>query len=161
MAASVSFNPRRGDFYSKIDYRDEGVTRVRSFHYNSNDSIELLWTRTTPFNQFGGMVAIGSDDSLYAVGSSEIAMINPDDGSTLKSVPFLFINGCTPALSGNVLWVYSDTDTYAYDSSSLELLETFPGSTGFQFGTNSAGAFAPGTAALNFSDQSLVYREDS
>lgn len=157
-SAPASFNARRGDFYIKFDYRGEGVTRVRAFHYTSNNSIELLWTRTTPFNQSGGMVAIGSNDNLYAVGSGEIAIINPDDGSTVKSIPFPFINGCTPALTGNVLWVYSDTDTYAYDSSSLDLLATFPGSSGFNFGFDSAGAFAPGTAALNIG-QIMVYRE--
>ncbi|MEO8440731.1 MAG: PQQ-binding-like beta-propeller repeat protein [Spartobacteria bacterium] len=159
-SAPASANPRRGDFYVKLDYKTEGVTRVRAFHYNSNDSIELLWTRVTPFNQSGGMVAIGSDGNLYAVGSGEIAIIDPNDGSTIKSIPFPFVNGCTPALSGNVLWVYSDTDTYAYDASSLDLLAAFPGSSGFNFGFDSVGAFVPGTAALNFKDRIQVYREN-
>jgi len=92
-SAPVSYNPRRGDFYVKLDYSSEGVTRVRAFHYTSNDLIELLWIRTTPFNQFGGMIAIGSNDRLYAVGSGEIAIINPDNGSTITSIPFLSLMG--------------------------------------------------------------------
>ncbi len=82
----------------------------------------------------------------------------PDDGTTIASTPFPFINGCTPALTGDVLWVYSDTQIYAYDRFSLGLLATFPGSSGFTFGFDSAGAFAPGVAALNVG-QTVVYRE--
>ena len=104
------------------------------------------------------MVVIGADDNLYAVGSGEIAIIDPNDGTTINSIPFSFINGCTPALTNNVLWVYSDTDTYAYDATSLALFRSFPGSSGFNFGFDSTGAFVPGTAALNIGEI-MVCRE--
>jgi len=127
----------------------QGETRVMGFHYNSQNSIELLWTRITPFSQFGGAVAIGPDGNLYAVGSNELAIIDPNDGSTIRSVPFLFVNGCTPALTRGVVWVHSDTQTYAYDSRTLELLRVFDGSPGFDLGYDPVGAFVPDTAALN------------
>ena len=66
-----------------------------AFHYNSQNSIEPLWTRITTFSQFGGAVAIGPGGNLYAVGSNELAIINPNDGSTIRSVPFLFVNRCS------------------------------------------------------------------
>jgi hypothetical protein len=132
----------------KLDYQDAGRTRVRAFHYDGNDSINLLWTRTTPLDQFGGMPAIGPD-RLYVVRSGELAMLDPDDGATLKAVPFPWVNGCSPVLTRNVVWVYSDTQTFAYDARSLALLRTFEGSAGFNLGFVPLGAFAPGTAVLN------------
>jgi hypothetical protein len=131
--APAVYNSRRKDFYVKLDYQVQGETRVLAFHYNSQNSIEPLWTRITPFSQFGGAVAIGPEGNLYAAGSNELAIIDPNDGSTIGSVPFLFVNGCTPALTRGVVWVHSDTQTYAYDSRTLELLRVFDGSPGFAF----------------------------
>ena len=86
-------------------------------------------------------------------------MIDPNDGSTIQSLPFLFVNGCTPALTSGVVWVHSDTQTYAYDSRTLELLQVFDGSPGFTFGYDPVGAFVPGTAALNTFTQGVsVYQ---
>ena len=95
------------------------------------------------------MIAIGLEGSLYAVGSGEVAIINPDDGSTVRSIPFPFVNGCNAAISRGVLWVYSDTQTYAHDSTTLALMRVFDGSAGFNLGFDPLGAFASGTAALN------------
>lgn len=147
--APVAFNEERSEFYVKLDYQDAGLTRVRAFRYDGNDSIHLLWTSTTPLDQFGGMVAIGPDDHLYVVRSGEIAILRPDDGATLRSIPFPFVNGCSPILTRRVLWVYSESQTYAYDSKSLALLDVFDGSAGFNLGFVPLGAFVPGTAALN------------
>ena len=147
--APAVYNSQRKDFYVKLDYEAQGETRVMAFHYNSQNSIEPLWTRITPFGQFGGAVAIGPEGNLYAVGNNEIAIINPNDGSTIRSVPFLFVNGCTPALTRGVLWVHSDTQIFAYDSRTLELLRVFDGSPGFDLGYDPVGAFVPGIAALN------------
>jgi hypothetical protein len=147
--APAVYNSRRRDFYVKLDYQVQGETRVMAFHYNSQDSIKPLWTRITPFSQFGGAVAIGPEGNLYAVGSNELAIIDPNDGSTIRSVPFLFVNGCTPALTRGVVWLHSDTQTYAYDSRTLELLRVFDGSPGFDLGYDPVGAFVPDTAALN------------
>jgi len=141
----------------------QGETRVMAFHYNSHDSIKALWTRITPFSQFGGAVAIGPEGNLYAVGSNQLAIIDPHNGSTIRSVPFLFVNGCTPALTHGVVWVHSHTQTYAYDSRTLELLRAFDGSPGFAFGFDPVGAFVPGTAALNTANNGgvSVYRSQS
>jgi len=147
--APAVYNSRRKDFYVKLDYQVQGETRVWAFHYNSQNSIEPLWTRITPFSQFGGAVAIGPEGNLYSVGSDELAIIDPNDGSTIRSVPFLFVNGCTPALTRGVVWVHSDTQTYTYDSRTLALLRVFDGSPGFAFGFDPVGAFVSDTAALN------------
>ena len=56
--APAAYNSQRKDFYVKLDYSVQGESKVMAFHYNSQDSIEPLWTRTTPFSQFGGTVAI-------------------------------------------------------------------------------------------------------
>jgi hypothetical protein len=108
------------------------------------------------------MVALGSNGNLYSVGSNELAIINPNDGSTIKSVPFLFVNGCSPVLTRGAVWVYSDTQTFAYNSETLELLRTFDGSAGFNLGFDPLGAFVPGVAAINTSTSDIkrldVYR---
>ena len=143
------YNPQRKDLYVKLDYSGEGVTRVWAFHYNSHDSIEPLWTRVTPVGQFGGTVAIGPEGNLYSVGSNELAIIDPNDGSTIKSVPYLVEIGSNAILTRGVLWVYSWTQTFAYDASTLELLRVFdiaPPATAIPA---SLGAFASGTAAIN------------
>ena len=147
--APAVYNSQRKDFYVKLDYSVQGESKVMAFHYNSHDSIEPLWTRTTAFSQFGGTVAIGPEGNLYSVGSNEFAIIDPNDGSTIQSVPFLFVNGCNPVLTRGVVWVYSDTQTYAYDSRTLELLRVFDGSAGFNHGFEPLGAFVSDTAALN------------
>ena len=134
-----------------------------AFHYNSQTSIDPLWTRITPYSQFGGAVAIGPEGNLCSVGSDELAIIDPNDGSTIRSVPFLFANGCTPSLTRGVVWVHSETQTYAYDSRTLTLLQVFNGSPGFAFGLDPVGAFVPDTAALNTANSGgvSVYRKQS
>lgn len=139
------YNPQRKDLYVKLDYSAEGVSRVWAFHYSSQDSIEPLWTRVTPLGQYGGTVAIGQEGNLYSVSSNELAIIDPNDGSTIQSVPFLF--GSSPALTRGVVWVSSDTQTYAYDSSTLELLRIFD-----WLPAGSTGLFVSDTAAINFSN---------
>ena len=147
--APAVYNSQRKDFYVKLDYSVQGESKVMAFHYNSHDSIEPLWTRTTPYSQFGGTVAIGPEGNLYSVGSNKLAIIDPNDGSTIQSVPFPFVNGCNPVLTRGVVWVYSDTRTYACDSRTLELLRVFDGSAGFNHGFEPLGAFVSDTAALN------------
>jgi PQQ-like domain len=161
--APVSYNADRSDFYVRLDYASEGVTNLLAFHYDGNDSIQLLWTRSKPLHQLGGGVAIGDDDTIYVVGSDEIALVDPDDGSTRQSIVFPFANGSTPALSRRVLWVDSETQTLAFDAASLVFLQVFDTGNNFGLGFDSPGAFVPGTAALkashaNFRDLD-VYRQ--
>lgn len=160
--APVAWNAGRGEFYVRMDYTISGRTRVRAFRYDGQASISQLWTNDTPLDQYGGMVTIGPDDLLHVVRSGEIAVLDPDDGSTLKSVPFPYANGCSPLLSRRVLWVHSETQTFAYDPPALGLLKVFEGSAGFGLGFAPLGAFVPGVAALNVSgggiDRLDVYR---
>jgi hypothetical protein len=147
--APAVYNSQRKDFYVKLEYSVQGETRVMAFHYNSQDSIEPLWTRVTTLSQFGGAMAIGPEGNLYSVGSNELAIIDPNDGSTIQSVPFLFDNGCNAILTRGVVWVHSDTQTYAYDSRTLELLRVFDVGPGAYESFNPLGAFVSDTAALN------------
>lgn len=155
----AAFNATRSDFYVRLDYASEGVTKVLAFHYDNNNAIQLLWTYSTSYVQFGGAVALGADGSIYVVAGGELAVLDPTDGSTIRSVPFPFVNGCTPALSRCVLWVYSDKQTFALDPASLEVLQNFQGSSGFGQGFISPGAFVRGTAALNTAADLDVYRD--
>jgi outer membrane protein assembly factor BamB len=147
--APAVYNSQRKDFYVKLDYLVLGESRVMAFHYNSHDSIEPLWTRITSLSQIGGTVAIGPEGNLYSVGSNELAIIDPNDGSTIQSVPFLFANGCNAVLTRGVVWVHSTTQTYAYDSHTLELLGVLDVGPGLYSGFNSLGAFVSDTVALN------------
>ncbi|MEO6871017.1 MAG: PQQ-binding-like beta-propeller repeat protein [Chthoniobacterales bacterium] len=135
------------------------MTKVLAFHYDNNNAIQLLWTYSTSYVQFGGSVALGADGSIYVVAGRKLAVLDPADGSIIRSVSFPFQNGCTPALSRGVLWAYSDKQTFALDPASLEVLQNFPSSSGFGLGYISPGAFVRGTAALNDSAQLDVYQE--
>lgn len=139
------YSPQRKDLYVKLDYADLGETRVIAFHYNIQDSIEPLWTRVTRLGQFGGTVAVGQEGNLYSVAGNELAIIDPNDGSTIQSVPYLF--GSSPALTRGVVWVSSYTQTFAYDSRTLELIRVFDWLPG-----GSTGLFVSDTAAINFSN---------
>ncbi|MBM3985016.1 MAG: hypothetical protein FJ296_04895 [Planctomycetes bacterium] len=160
--APVAWNASRGEFYVRMDHASSGLTRVRAFRYDGQDAISPLWTKETPLQQYGGLLAIGPDDRLYVVRSGEIAVLDPDDGSTLKSLPFPYANGCSPVLSRRVLWVHSETQTFARNSRTLGLLKVFEGSAGFGLGLAPLGAITPGVAALNVtgggSDRLDVYR---
>jgi hypothetical protein len=160
--APVAWNARRGEFYVRMDYTFSGRTRVRAFRYDGQDAIRLLWTTDTPLEQYGGLLAIGPDDLLYVVRSGEIAVLDPDDGSTRRSLPFPYANGCSPVLSRRVLWVHSEAQTFAYDPRTLGLLAVFEGSAGFGLGFAPLGALVPGVAVLNVSsggvDRLDVYR---
>lgn len=147
--APVTWDAQRGDFYVRLDFTQEGLTRVLAFHYGGQDAITHRWTKTTPLDQHGGMVALGPDGSLYLVRSGELAVLRPEDGSTLKSLPFPFRNGCSPAITRRVVWVHSETQTLAHDAKTLALLRVFEGSAGFGLGFESVGAFVPGTAVVN------------
>jgi hypothetical protein len=141
-------NAQRKDIYVKLDYSSEGVTRLWAFHYNSHDSIEPLWTRVTPIGQTGGTVAIGAEGNIYSVASNEIAVIDPSDGSTIKSVPYLDV-GSNASLTRGVLWVHSFTQTFAYDSTTLALLRVFDVGPGNYGPAIPIGAFASDTAAID------------
>jgi outer membrane protein assembly factor BamB len=159
--APAVYNSRRKDFYVKLDYEVQGETRVMAFHYNSQNSIEPLWTRITPLSQEGGTVAIGPEGNLYSVASNELAIIDPNDGSTIQSVPFPFLFGCSPVITRGVVWVYSPTQTYAYDARTLQLLRVFDVSPPIYRGFDPVGAFVSGTAAFNTTGGVSVYRSQS
>ncbi len=150
--APVSYNAKRGEFYVKLDYFDSDLSKVLAFRYTDNDSIQLLWTQTTAQTQFGGGVSIGANDSLYTIRSGEVAVLNPADGSVVQSIPFPFPNGCSPILSRRVLWVYSNTQTYAYDAATLAQIDVFDGSPGFSLGYDPLGAVVSRSAVINTYD---------
>jgi hypothetical protein len=88
--APAVYNSRRKDFYVKLDYEVQGETRVMAFHYNSQDSIEPLWRRTTPSASLVARWRLVRRVIFIPSASDELAIIDPNDGSTIRSVPFLF-----------------------------------------------------------------------
>jgi hypothetical protein len=70
--------------------------------------------------------------------------LDPATGTTLRSIQGSFANGVTPALTNNVLWIIGQTQVFAYDLVTLQLLRAFNGS------NNSPGAFADGYFVLDY-----------
>ena len=97
----------------------------------------------------GKVYSVGAEGNLYSVGSNELAIIDPNDGSTIKSVPYLAEQGSNAILTRGVLWVNSWTQTFAYDASTLELLRVFDIAPPATAVPGSLGAFASDTAAIN------------
>jgi hypothetical protein len=162
-SVGVSYNVARSDFYVRLDHFSEETTDLLAFHYGGNDAIDLLWTRSTAFSQLFGRVAVGENGNIYIVSGDELAIVDPNDGSTIQSVPIPFSNGATPALSRGVVWVDSEFQTLAFDAASLVFLRAIDGGTNLFSGWESPGAFVPGTAALNAVNSGVreldVYRE--
>jgi hypothetical protein len=96
-------------------------------------------------------VAIGPTGNVYSAGNSAIWELDPATGATLRPISGSFANGVTPALTNNVLWIIGETQTFAYDLLTLQLLRAFPGSRGsLNSDYDSPGAFADGYFVLDY-----------
>ena len=130
----------------------------RPFHYEDNDHIFLVWQIAEPTSYAGGTVAIGPNGDVYDVNTNEIAEINPADGSTLRTIPGSFVNGCTPSITKNVIWAYSENHTFAYDLGTLQTLATFNGADAYNF-EDGPGAFKSGLFVLERLNGFDVYQK--
>src|SRR5207247_6550053 len=83
--------------------------------------------------------------------SSVICELDPATGATLPSIPGSFANGVTPALTKNVLWIIGNSQVFAYDLATLQLLRAFNGSRGsLNTAYDSPGAFVDDYFVLDY-----------
>lgn len=151
---TVAYDEKRRQFYIRADYSSALGPQLSAYRYESNDSITLLWQKAEPIFYLGGTVAIGPNGQIYDVNEDEIAELSPD-GSTLRVIPGSFVGGGTPALSRNVLWAYSETNTFAYNLKTLAIARVFDGSDAFR--PEGVGAFTPGAFVLEHGDFSFDF----
>jgi hypothetical protein len=150
--STVAYDAARQQFYVLEDYNDPTPT-LSAYHYTDNANITLLWQRTGDGVGNGGSVAIGPTGYVYSAGNTVIWELDPATGTTLRSISGSFANGVTPALTNNVLWIIGETQVFAYDLGTLQLLRAFNGSRGsLNSAYDSPGAFADGYFVLDYGD---------
>jgi hypothetical protein len=148
--STVAYDAARQQFYVLEDYNDPTPT-VSAYHYTDNAHITLLWQRTGAGVGGGGSVAIGPTGNVYSAGNTVIWELDPATGATLRFIPGSFANAVTPALTSNVLWIIGETQVFAYDLLTLQLLRAFNGSRGsLNSAYDSPGAFADGYFVLDY-----------
>ena len=163
--STVAYDAARQQFYVLEDYDDPPNPTVSAYHYTDNAHITLLWQRTGNGVGGRGSVAIGPTGNVYSAGDGVIWELDPTTGATLRSIPGVFASAATPALTNNVLWIIGNSQTFAYDLVTLQLLRAFPGSRGSANNPyDSPGAFADGYFVLDYgnifgSHSFDVYRE--
>jgi hypothetical protein len=147
---TVAYDAARQQFYVLEDYNDPTAT-LSAYHYTDNAHITLLWQRTGFGVGSGGSVAIGPTGNVYSAGNTVIWELDPATGATLRPIPGSFANGVTPALTNNVLWIIGQSQVFAYDLVTLQLLRAFNGSRGsLNTAYDSPGAFADGYFVLDY-----------
>jgi len=147
---TAAYDAARQQFYVLEDYNDPTPT-LSAYHYTDNAHITLLWQRTGAGVGGGGSVAIGPTGNVYSAGNTVIWELDPATGATLRFISGSFANGVTPALTNNVLWIIGQSQTFAYDLVTLQLLRAFPGSRGsLNTAYDSPGAFADGYFVLDY-----------
>jgi outer membrane protein assembly factor BamB len=147
---TVAYDAARQQFYVLEFYNDPTPT-LSAYHYTDNAHITLLWQRTGAGVGGGGSVAIGSTGNVYSAGNTVIWELDPATGTTLRPISGSFANAVTPALTNNVLWIIGETQVFAYDLVTLQLLRSFDGSRGsLNSAYDSPGAFADGYFVLDY-----------
>ena len=145
--STVAYDAGRRQFYVQEYYNS--TFAVSAYRYTDNAHITLLWQRTDV--AYLGSVAIGPTGNVYTAGQGMIWELDPVTGATLRSISASFANGVTPALTKNVLWIIGETQTFAYDLVTLQLLRAFNGSRGnLNTAYDSPGAFADGYFVLDY-----------
>ena len=145
--STVAYDATRHQFYVVESYNDSTRT-LSAYHYTDNAHITLLWQRTGEGVR-SQSVAIGPTGKVYSAGASVIWELDPATGATLRSIPGSFEG--TPALTNNVLWIFGDGQTFAYDLVTLQLLRALNGG-GFESSYRSPGAFTDGYFVLDYGD---------
>ena len=147
--ATVAYDAARQQVYVLEAYDPD--TTLSAYHYTDNFHITLLWQRTGAGVGNGGSVAIGPTGNVYSAGNTTIWELDPATGGTLRFIPGSFANGVTPALTNNVLWIIGESQTFAYDLTTLQQLRALNGSRGsLNSAYDSPGAFADGYFVLDY-----------
>ncbi|MGE5213409.1 MAG: hypothetical protein ACM3NN_06935 [Nitrospirota bacterium] len=143
--STVAYDATRHEFYV-VEAYDDSTPVLSAYHYTDNAHITLLWQRTG--DGVGSQsVAISPTGKVYSAGGSVIWELNPATGATLRSIPGSFAG--VPALTNNVLWIFGNGQTFAYDLVTLQLLRAFNGG-GFESSYRSPGAFTNGYFVLDY-----------
>ena len=147
---TVAYDAARQQFYILEDY-NSALATLSAYHYTDNPDITLLWQRVGEGVYYGGAAAIGPTGNVYSAGKNVIWELDPATGTTLRSIYGTFGNGIAPALTNNVLWIVGETQVFAYDLVTLQLLRAFNGSRGnLNTAYDSPGAFADGYFVLDY-----------
>jgi PQQ-like domain len=146
---TVAYDGSRHQFYV-LEYYNP-TPAVTAWHYTDNAHITPLWQRTGAGIYGGAGVAIGPTGKVYSAGDSVIWELDPVTGATLRSIPASFASGVSPAVTNNILWIMGESQTFAYDLTTLQLLRAFDGSRGsLNTPYDSPGAFADGYFVLDY-----------
>jgi len=146
---TVAYDASRQQFYVLEDYNP--TPAVTAWNYTDNAHIALLWQRSGAGVYGGAGVAIGPTGKVYSAGDSVIWELDPATGATLRSIPGSFASGVSPAVTHNVLWIMGESQTFAYNLTTLQLLRAFDGSRGsLNTPHDSPGAFADGYFVLDY-----------
>ena len=147
---TVAYDATRQQFYVLEFYNDPTPT-LSAYQYTDNAHITFLWQRTGEGVGGGGSAAIGPTGNVYCAGGAVIWELDPVTGDTLRSIPGTFASGVTPELTNNVLWIMGESQVFAYDLGTLQLLRAFDGSRGsLNTAYDSPGAFADGCFVLDY-----------
>ena len=148
--STVAYDASRQQFYVLEDYNDPTPT-LSAYHYTDNTHIALMWQRTGAGVGGGGSAAVGPTGNVYSAGSGVVWELDPATGATLRSIPASTATAVTPALTNNVLWIIGESQTFAYDLTTLQQLRAFNGSRGsLNSAYDSPGAFADGYFVLDY-----------
>ena len=142
--STVAYDATRHQFYV-VEAYDDSTTTLSAYHYTDNAHIRLLWQRTG--EGVGSQAAIGPTGKVYSAGNGVIWELDPVTGTTLRSIPGSFAG--TPALTNNVLWINGESQTFAYDLVTLQLLRVFNGAVS-DSPFRSPGGFANGYFVLDY-----------
>jgi hypothetical protein len=147
---TVAYDAARQQFYV-LEFYNDPTSTLSAYHYTDNAHITLLWQRTGAGVGGGGSVAIGPTGNVYSAGNGVIWELDPATGATLRPIPASTASGVTPALTNNVLWIMGESQVFAYDLVTLQLLRAFNGSRGsLNSAYDSPGAFADGYFVLDY-----------
>jgi hypothetical protein len=149
---TIAYDQNLGQFYVLETYGSSQFNVLTAYAYVDNDDIEQLWQKTGPGIRTGGSVAIGQDDSVYAVDNTTLVEIDPSDGSTRRSLSGQSIaNAVTPEIGNGYLWAFSESQTLIYDLNTFTLAGSLPGARGsLNSAYNSPGALTDGYFLLDY-----------
>jgi hypothetical protein len=148
--STVAYDPARQQFYV-LEYYNDPTPTLSAYHYTDNAHITLAWQRTGAGVGGGGSAAVGPTGNVYSAGSGVVWELDPTTGATLRSIPASTAGAVTPALTNNVLWIIGESQTFAYDLTTQQLLRAFNGSRGsLNSAYDSPGAFADGYFVLDY-----------
>lgn len=156
---AVAFDAARSQFYVQEDYNSRSIGALTAYHYTDNQHIEKLWQRrgSIPLAE-AGSVAIGDNGDVYSVTPERLAAYDPDTGTILRVLHGSYATNVTPAMTRNLVWVFTQTQTLCLDPETLTVTRAFVGSRGdLNSAYSSPGAFQSGAFVLDRGTQLDVY----